>query len=46
MITIIWMIAAIIALWNVDIVLALWGLLILITKSMYVSFKKIVYGED
>ena len=46
MITLIWMIAAIIALWQVDLVLALWGILIIIIKSGYVSFKRMVYGDD
>lgn len=46
MLTLIWMIAAVIALWSVDNVLATIGLVIIVAKCMWASFKVIIYGES
>ena len=45
MITLIWMVAAVIALWGVDPVLAIIGLGIIVAKCMWASFKVIINGE-
>ena len=44
MLTLIWMVAAIITLWEVDPVLAIIGLVIIVAKCMWASFKAIING--
>lgn len=46
MLTLIWMVAAIIALWGVDPVLAIIGLVVIVDKCMWATFKVVVHGED
>ena len=46
MLTIVWMIAAIISLWPHDQVLALIGIAVFAGRILWATFKVVVHGED
>ena len=46
MITLIWMIVAIIVLWPIDQILAIWGIVVIVAKIYLATFKVVANGED